>query len=140
MSCFKLPIGLCNDLESLIRKFWWGQRGDRRKIHWGMGFNDLAHFNDALLAKQAWRLLHNKDSLLHRVFKSKFFPNCSFMEALDSSSGSYTWRSILKGREVLARGARWRVGNRMSIKIWDDPWLPSLEHPRILSPVIDGLH
>ena len=24
MSCFKLPIGLCNELESLIRKFWWG--------------------------------------------------------------------------------------------------------------------
>jgi len=28
MSCFKLPVGLCNELESLIRKFWWGQRGD----------------------------------------------------------------------------------------------------------------
>nr|XP_023877746.1 uncharacterized protein LOC111990191 [Quercus suber] len=152
MSCFKLLIGLCNELESLIRKFWWGQRGDRRKIHWvkwetltqskvvgGMGFKDLALFNDALLAKKAWRLLHNKDSLLYRVFKSKFFPNCSFMEAPDSLSGSYTWCSILKGREVLERGARWRVGNGESIKIWSDPWLPSLEHLRILSPVLDGL-
>ena len=34
MSCFRLPIGLCQDIEKLIRKFWWGQRGDRRKIHW----------------------------------------------------------------------------------------------------------
>ena len=64
MNCFKLPIGLCNENEGLIRKFWWGQRGDRRKIHWvrweelckpknegGMGFKDLALFNDALLAK-----------------------------------------------------------------------------------------
>ena len=24
ISCFKLPLGLCNDLESLIRKFWRG--------------------------------------------------------------------------------------------------------------------
>ena len=152
ISCFKLPIGLCNELESLIRKFWWGQCRDRRKIHWvkwetliqskyagGMGFKDLGLFNDALLAKQAWHLLHNKESLLHRVFKRKFFPNCSFLEALDNSSGSYAWCSILKGREVLVRRARWRVGNGESIKIWDDPWLPSLEHPRILSPVIDGL-
>lgn len=135
----------------LFLKFWWGQQGDRRKIHWvkwktliqskskgGMGFKDLAHFNDALLAKQAWRLLHNKDLLLHKVFKSKFFLACSFMEALDNSSGSYAWSCLLKGKEVLWRGARWRVGNGESIKIWDYPWLPSLEHPWILSLVIEG--
>ena len=34
ISCFKLPMGLCNDTEAMIRKFLWGQRGDRRKIHW----------------------------------------------------------------------------------------------------------
>ena len=34
MSCFRLPVGLCHDIVMLIQKFWWGQQGDRRKIHW----------------------------------------------------------------------------------------------------------
>ena len=33
MRCFKLLVSLCNEIESFIKKFWWGQQGDRRKIH-----------------------------------------------------------------------------------------------------------
>ena len=33
MSCFKLPSILLNDIEMMIRKFWWRQRGDQRRIH-----------------------------------------------------------------------------------------------------------
>ena len=47
-------------------------------------------------------------------------------------------RSILKGRDVLLKGARWRVGSGENISIWNDAWLPSLEHPRILSDMVPG--
>lgn len=119
MGCFKIPLGLCHEIEMLIRKFRWGARGTRRKIHclkWdeltkskmvgGMGFRDLAMFNDSLLGKQAWRLLHEKNSLFYRIFKAQVFPYCSFMEATDSRSASYAWKSILYGREVIQRGTR----------------------------------
>ena len=33
IGCFKLPMGLCNEIEVMIRKFWWGQRGEKRKVH-----------------------------------------------------------------------------------------------------------
>ena len=65
MNCFKLPNSLCNELNSLMRNFWWGQREKERKLAWiawekmctpkvegGMGFKDIKAFNLALLAKQ----------------------------------------------------------------------------------------
>jgi len=74
-----------------------------------MGFKDLALLNDSLLAKQAWRLIHNKDTLFYKIFKARFFPQCSFMEAKELTSGSYAWKSILKGREVIKMGSSFRV-------------------------------
>ena len=63
MGYFKIPLGLCHEIETMIKKFWWGQRGEKRKIHWlkskeltkpklegGMGFRDIAMFNDSSMA------------------------------------------------------------------------------------------
>ena len=104
-----------------------------------MGFKDLARFNDALLAKQTWRLLHDKTSLFYRVFKAKFFPNGSIMEATNPSSASYAWCSILRGREVIKRGAVWRIGDGRSVDIWEDNWMPRKHSPRVLSPQPEAL-
>ena len=77
----------------------------------GMGFRNLAMFNDSLLAKQAWPLLHDKTSLFYKVFKARFFSNSTIMEVADSRMGSYAWKSILRGRDIIQRGDLWRIGN-----------------------------
>ena len=146
MACFKLPLGLCKDIETMIWKFWWGQRGDRRKVHWnnwdtlcrpkkdgGMGFKDLCKFNNAMLAKQVWRLVHDKDSLSYKVFKTKLFPNSTIFEA-KSTNGSYAWRSILKARKVISLGAKWRVGDGRCIQIYGDNWVPGEGSGKVISP------
>ena len=153
MGCFKMSSGLCHDIEAIIKKKKnLGAAGSRRKIHWikwsmltksklarGMGFRDLALFNDSLLAKQVWRLLHNKDTLFYRIFKARFFPHCSFMETKESASASYAWKSILKGREVIKMGSRFRVGNGKNIKIWQHHWLPIKHPPLVTSPIIESM-
>ena len=98
-----------------INKKNWGQRGERQKIHcknWeslcmtknegGMGFKELRKFNDAMLAKQVWQRVHDKESLLYRVFKAKLFPSGDIFSA-QVKSGSYAWRSILKARYLLLK-------------------------------------
>ena len=75
------------------------------KSHGGMGFEDLSCFNDALLAKHTWRLLHDHQSLFYRVFKAKNFLNFSVMEAKEPSNALYAWKSILQGRDVIKKWA-----------------------------------
>ena len=72
-------------------------RDNKIKIGGRYGFSRLSMFNDSLLAKQTWRSLKNPDSLFSKVFKAKFYPNCSIFEAKDSRLASYAWWSILKG-------------------------------------------
>ena len=131
MSCFKIPDLLCDEMTSLMRNFWWGQKHNERKIAWiswdklctpksqgGMGFKQLKQFNLALLAKQGWRLQVGSDSLMFWVFKAHYFPNCDFINAKVGCNPSFTWRSIMAAQSTVCNGVRWQVGNGRSIQIW----------------------
>lgn len=136
MSCFALPKSLVNSIEAAIRAFWWGS-GDKRKMAWlsweqlckpknqgGMGFRDLHSFNKVLLGKQCWRILTKPESLMARIFKARYFPHGSFMDATTGSRPSATWSSLLKARGLISRGLRLRIGNGYSTDIWSSPWIP----------------
>jgi hypothetical protein len=117
MGLFKLPATLCDEMTPLIRYFWWGEKGGQQKVHWmalekllmpksmsGIGFKDLKCFNQALLARQAWRLIQFPDSLVTRLLKAKYYPNSNLVDTVFPSDTSPTWRAIEHGLELVKKG------------------------------------
>lgn len=99
-----------------------------------MGFRELHQFNKAMLGKQAWRLATKPDSLYARVLKGRYFHDVEFMQCSRKKHASHTWRAILAGKEVIARGMIKRIGNGASTSIWEERWIPMHFSARPLTP------
>ncbi|XP_038695493.1 uncharacterized protein LOC119992773 [Tripterygium wilfordii] len=122
MQLFKLPKGLCNEMDQIMRGVWWGNSTNGNSRCWlswaklcepkhvgGMGFRNFDSFNDALLAKQGWRIITNPDSLSSRILKAKYFQNSDFLHVAKGRNASYVWSSLLDARAMLLDGLKWRI-------------------------------
>lgn len=140
MSVYRLPKTVISALSTEMARFWWDGVEYKRKIHWlcweklclskedgGMGFKELECFNQALLAKQAWRLIHCEDCLMSRVLKGKYFGEERFLDVQLGTRASYAWKRILFGRELLLKGLKYSVGDGRCISVWSEPWLEDEE-------------
>ena len=136
MSCFKLPKITIKKLTSAMMEYWWSNSQSQHKFHWishekmtlqksagGFGFRDLELFNQALLAKQAWRLLYNPHCLFSRFFRSRYYNKTSFLQSKLGSRPSYGWRSILFGKDLLLKGLKRVIGDGQDTLVWIDKWI-----------------
>ncbi|KAL0434015.1 UNVERIFIED_CONTAM: hypothetical protein Slati_2735800 [Sesamum latifolium] len=136
MKCFEILESNLKELEGMMAIFFW-QGGGEAKIHWmachklcrskdegGLGFHRLKEINKAMLTKQAWRIVMQPNSFLHQFFQHIYFSKCKVFNAESSSSMSFTWQSILRTKDLVAAGLRWRMGDWRSVQIVGVPWLP----------------
>lgn len=122
---FKMTQGFCEKYERLIRDLWWGDEEGHRRVHWmsweqmtkpkragGIGFQDMKLFNQALVARQACRLIQRPESLCARFLKTKYYPNGELLDTLFVSDASPVWRGIEHGLELLKKGRLlyWELG------------------------------
>lgn len=148
MSCFQLPVSLCKRIQSTLTRFWWDDSEEKRKMCWvawskltkpkkqgGLGLRDIQLFNQALLAKIAWRILTVPQCLLARVLKGKYCHKRDFLEAQVPAACSHGWRSILHGRDLLKENLGKAIGNGQSTRLWKDSWITLDSHTKPMGPV-----
>lgn len=99
MSCFKLPVSLCDRIQSAFTRFWWDGSSETQKlasVSWdkmtrhkgngGLRFRDVQSYNDAFLAKLSWRLINNPSFARS---DSQYFAETSFLYAQGRSVESH---------------------------------------------------
>ena len=86
ISTFSIPNKTCEKLDSLTRRFWWQPKANEGcylawkswdklchpRMAGGLGFKKHKDINSALLAKLAWMIVSNRDSLRMQVLKAKY--------------------------------------------------------------------
>lgn len=89
----------------------------------GLGLRDIQLFNQALLAKVAWRIITVPDCLLARILKGKYCQRQGFLDTNLPSSCSHGWRSILYGRDLIKDNLGKAIGNGQTTRLWKDGWV-----------------
>ena len=136
-SCFKVPEVVCNKTDAISRAFWWRHDQTERKLHlvsWdkicrpreegGLGLKKFGLMNQAMLAKQFWRIGQNPQSLISKTFKAKYFPNSSIYDCVPKPHHSWFWRSIINQKNNLLKEGRWIVRNGANIPLTYTAWFP----------------
>uniref|UniRef100_A0A803PJ47 Reverse transcriptase domain-containing protein n=1 Tax=Cannabis sativa TaxID=3483 RepID=A0A803PJ47_CANSA len=154
MSVFLLPLKVCRELERILCSCWWRsspihgkgiswESWDRMVVHkhsGGMGFRSLHDHNIAMLGKQGWRLLTYESSLVRRIFKARYYPLGSFLDASIGNNPSYVWRSIFESQSLIKSGARWSIANGSLVDVLNQPWLMDKDNLYITSSHPTLLH
>jgi hypothetical protein len=93
----------------------------------GLGFRKNKNFNKALLAKLAWMVVSNRNSICMKLVRSKYKVRGDWLFKDPVKNSSPLWRAIEKTKKLITKGACFLVGDGTSINVRKDPWIPWLQ-------------
>ncbi|KAF7802375.1 ribonuclease H [Senna tora] len=123
--------------DRVMRKFFWNHWDEAKSpamISWkrlcrsrrvgGMGFQQMLHLNEALLAKQVWRILTLEDTLVSKVFRGKYTISLRNDCITAKPNSSPLWKQLCKASRVVTANLGWRVGNGDKTSLNEPKWIP----------------
>lgn len=133
LSIFLIPISIANKLDAMLARFFW-KNSAQQGIHWkkqeiiqqprgqgGLGIRNVSIFNKALLMKKVWRIVHDPQLLVSKVFRSRS-PGQSWIRDTKHNM-SLGRRGLLLASHHLQSNCAWKVGNGASIRAASQPWV-----------------
>ncbi|XP_074278466.1 uncharacterized protein LOC141602056 [Silene latifolia] len=135
---------------ALMVHFWWRGAEDRKAVHWcskeflskpvgegGLGIRNVVCFNQALVAKVAWRVFFDTNSLISKTIG----PKLGFIDSMTDLSlcgvpntSSWALKSLYWGLELIMANIGWKVGFPSKLRVWNDSWIEG----NCLSQLIDS--
>lgn len=138
MTTFILSKEITKKATGIIRDFWWGKTGVTKGVYmkgWnklskskekgGNGLKDLDKMNLSLIAKNGWRLFKQPKAVYAKTMKGKYYPNFNPFHATCNENSSWSWKEVYKGLMLIKEHSIWEIGNKTSVDIWKDRWIPN---------------
>ncbi|KAJ9536731.1 hypothetical protein OSB04_un000116 [Centaurea solstitialis] len=135
MAVFVFPSCIIHELEACFRDFLWSQGEQakgRCKVAWhllckpkeagGLGFRKLTTWNRALIAKQLWDIVANRNTLWVMWIKRNILRDSHFWTARKRSYWSWTFAKMMNLRTEIRRFVSVRIGNGLNTNAWEDKW------------------
>ncbi|XP_074314266.1 putative mitochondrial protein AtMg00310 [Silene latifolia] len=139
LSIFKIPVSVTSKINSLLSHFWWAGCKSGKSTHWcsrnflslpkssgGLGMRNIECLNQALLAKQAWRIVSGQESIFRRVFRAKLFGRQGIHDGMTynkPSNMSWGVRSLRYGLDLISHNVAWKPGIKSSLNVWSSCWV-----------------
>ncbi|XP_074303987.1 uncharacterized protein LOC141638472 [Silene latifolia] len=154
LSVFRIPVSVTSKLQSLMVHFWWGGTRTNKAIHWcskdflskpvgegGLGFRNIGCFNQALLAKSAWRILSVPGSLISKVICPKlgYQDDTLFQKRWKApQASSWALKSLVWGSDLIYNNIAWTIGSSSRLNAWKDKWIEGNSLQDLCGDIIDA--
>ena len=135
---FVLPKKVLKEVDEILRRFIWTGTEMKKhgaKVAWsevccpknegGLGIKCIVTWNKACMMRHLWDVARKKDSLWVK-WCHMFMLNGRNLWNMDiHGEVSWTWRKILKLRQIAQSFIKYKIGNGRDTWMWLDNWHPN---------------